>query len=36
MSLKVIGTDMDRSGDYDFLLTFRSNYTALSCTVSKM
>jgi len=27
-SLKVIGTDMDRSATYDFLLTFHSNHGA--------
>jgi len=31
-SLEVIGTDTDRSATYDFLLVFRSNYTALSRT----
>jgi len=30
-SLKVIGTDTDRSATYDFLLVFRSNYSHVSC-----
>jgi len=29
-SLKVIGTDTDRSGAYDFLLTFHSNHWPIS------
>ena len=29
-SLKVIGTDMDRSATYDFLLTFHSNHGPIS------
>jgi len=29
-SLKVIGTDTDRSATYDFLLTFHSNYGPVS------
>jgi len=28
-SLKVIGTDTDQSGTYDFLLTFHSNYGSI-------
>ena len=34
-SLKVIGTDTNRSATYDFLLVFHSNYMGLSCTVSE-
>jgi len=30
MSLKVIGTDRDRSATYDFLLTFYSNHGSIS------
>jgi len=30
MPLKVIGTDTDRSGAYDFLLTFHSNHGPIS------
>jgi len=29
-SLKVIGTDTDRSATYDFLLTFHSNHEPIS------
>jgi len=32
-SLKVIGTDTDRSATYDFLLVFHSNYGPISYTV---
>jgi len=34
-SLKVIGTDTDRSATYDFLLAFHTNYS-LSGTVSEI
>jgi len=34
-SLKVIGTDTDRSATYDFLLVFHSKYMDLSSIVSK-
>jgi len=35
-SLKVIGTDTDRSAAYDFLLTFHSNHVPISYTVTEI
>jgi len=35
-SLKVTGTDTDRSATYDFLLVIRDNHMGLSCTVSEI
>jgi len=34
--LRSLGTDMDRSATYDFLLVFHSNYDPVSYTVSEI